>query len=164
MSNYYHFPAFMQWIQSITLIIIAAFGYFIAYHQMISARIKLQHDLFDRRYDIYLCVRKFIVGILDNNRVCSEDIFEFKSESLKSVFLFDKNITDYISTLINKAEHLLKIEIDSFESSVEEHIDWFEKQEDIIHVIFRPYLNVPVLPSIGLFSFLEKRKRSFDYS
>lgn len=53
-------PVWVQVLQALAVPVIAGVGAWIALQQMYLARVKLQHDLFDRRYAVFQAVRRFL--------------------------------------------------------------------------------------------------------
>jgi hypothetical protein len=52
-------PFWVQVLQALAVPVIAAAGAWVALQQMHIARVKLQHDLYDRRYAVFEAVRRF---------------------------------------------------------------------------------------------------------
>jgi len=53
-------PLWVKALQALAVPVIAAVGASVAVQQMVIARVKLQHDLYDRRYAVFDAVRAFL--------------------------------------------------------------------------------------------------------
>jgi hypothetical protein len=53
-------PLWVQLLQALAVPVIAGVGAWVALQQMYLARVKLQHDLFDRRYAVFQAVVSFM--------------------------------------------------------------------------------------------------------
>ncbi len=142
----------MQWVQAISIILIAAIGVWIAYQQMTAAHIKLKHDLFDRRYAVYIAFRNFIGGIVISGKPNDEDMRKFFSETSVADFLFNNDIPEYREEVSRRANELRRAEgrLDSestpqnererFATISEEGIHWFGKELRALSGKFKPYM------------------------
>jgi hypothetical protein len=103
-------PVWALWIQAIgipiTGAVIAGVGVYIARQQKRLADIKLQNDLYDRRYKIYEAVRKFLVEIQTHGNVSLEDFFAFRRGTSDAVFLLQEDIVEYLKKIGDEAVRL----------------------------------------------------------
>ena len=73
----YPLLSWVQTLQALAVPMIAAVGAWIAIQQMRIARIKLQHDLYDRRYAVFQAVRRFLDEAVANSLVSSDTLRTF---------------------------------------------------------------------------------------
>jgi hypothetical protein len=78
----------------------------IAQLQADLATVRLQHDLFDRRYEIYEIVFMFIIEIIQRSDMSEEGMRKFVRGMTKAPFLFDQKMTDYFEDLRRQAVYL----------------------------------------------------------
>ena len=82
---------------SLLLAVIAACAAWVALQQMIIARKKLNHDLFDRRFAVFTATQDYFVACLNRNGGTHEDTSEFYSATRAAPFLFDKDLNEFLS-------------------------------------------------------------------
>jgi hypothetical protein len=70
------------------------------------AAVRLQHDLFDRRFAIYEAAHKLAVEVFDISNVSNESSRAFKQCTEKSEFLLDKELSDYLNAMLEQAVNL----------------------------------------------------------
>jgi len=75
----------------------------VARRQADLAAVRLQHELFDRRWEIYDVVFFFLIEILQSSNMSREGMSKFVRETRKSVFVFDQETTDYFEKLRRQA-------------------------------------------------------------
>lgn len=65
-------PFWVQVLQALAVPVIAAVGAWVALQQMHIARVKLQHDLYERRYAVFEAVRRFLDEAVSHKIVSRE--------------------------------------------------------------------------------------------
>jgi uncharacterized ubiquitin-like protein YukD len=70
------------------------------------AAVRLQHDLFDRRFVIYEAAQKLALEVFETANVSREGLSAFIRSTEKSVFLLDKELTDYLIEMRKRAVNL----------------------------------------------------------
>lgn len=144
-----------DWIDILTALLtptIAILGIYIAYQQWYTNRNKLKIDLFDKRFQIFESIKKFIANILTSGKVEDGDAIQFLRD-IKSVrFLFEDNadilkLTNEIYTKANKLHALEKTESKSSGEDLKKNLDkqdeimkWYQEQLINIDEIFKKYL------------------------
>jgi len=98
----------LQFIQSISLFVIALLGVLIAFQQMNIAQTKLQHDLYDRRFKIYKSVRELVFLSLTCG-VKEEDIRDYFDKIYDAIFLYDDDMSDFLTCIGNTSQELHRI-------------------------------------------------------
>jgi len=75
----------------------------IADEQAKFASVRLQHDLFDRRFAVFEATQKLLIEVLETSNVSDASYSAFARDTGKSVFLFDKALDDYLGEIRGKA-------------------------------------------------------------
>jgi hypothetical protein len=75
----------------------------VAKHQADVATVRLKHDLFDRRFEIYETVLFFLIEILQSSNMSREGMSKFVRGTQKAVFVFDQPVTDFFEHLRRQA-------------------------------------------------------------
>src|SRR5262245_41452405 len=98
-------PLWIQWLQALAVPVIAAVGAWIALQQML-ARVKLRHDLYERRFAVYQAARKFLAEVLTYAAVADDALRAYVVGTSDSVFLFNDEISTYLEQIRNTAGRL----------------------------------------------------------
>lgn len=165
-------PIWIQWLQALAVPVIAAVGAWIALQQMHLARVKLQHDTYDRKYGVFVAVRSLLIVVSGLKRApYVEDMGAFINEIWAAPFLFDDKLVTYLGEIerrVNRARGLndivimndLSSDTDKAKASKElkEHILWLSEQSDIVTEKFRPSLELRKQHN-HIFSWLHARPR-----
>lgn len=86
--------------QGLTTLLIAAIVAYIMRQQHKTDKDKLRYDLYDRRLKIFQGTMALFVRVLIQKEVINiEDINQFSRERAEATFLFEKDVTDYLSTI-----------------------------------------------------------------
>jgi hypothetical protein len=139
----------------IILVVIAAFGAWIAACQMWIARERLRLDAFDRLYNrrvaIYEATRTLLAAVFHGN-ISEADIRDYGLKTLDAQFLFDDNLHKFLSEVRNhvagwsNANSRAKGERPGEEKSAylrlgSEHLTWIREQGDQrLPLRFAPFL------------------------
>jgi hypothetical protein len=67
------------------------------------ATVRLKHDLFDRRYEIYEVVFVFLIEIIKTRNITEGGMSTFVRGTQKAVFLYDQETVDYFENLRKQA-------------------------------------------------------------
>jgi hypothetical protein len=86
----------VQALQALAVPVIAAVGTWVAIQQMVIARVKLQHDLYDRRYAVFDAVRAFLNEAIGSQVVSPETFRTFALKTADAEFLFDDGLAAYL--------------------------------------------------------------------
>jgi hypothetical protein len=151
-------PLWSQTLQAPAVPVIAAVGAWVAIQQMVIARVKLQHDLYDRRYAVFDAVRAFLDEAISSRIVSPETFRTFALKTADAEFLFDDGLAGYLREMREHASKAQAIYITMQQmepgdqmaaafSAASEHKMWLVNQIDGLAARFRPFL------------MLEKRKR-----
>ena len=82
--------------------LIALIGAWIAYNQWRTNHDKLMLDLFDRRFEIYVAILRFLSGILQEGQTDYEKAMAILPYAQRSRFLFGPEVEEYIKEEIYK--------------------------------------------------------------
>lgn len=148
-----------DWIDVLSALLtptIAVVGSWIAIQQWRINRIRLKHELFDRKWNQFVAIKEFLATVLTSGKVEEEDRMNLLRGTRGSVFIFDTTISDFVSEIHSHAlqlEHLQVIGFTSmFEAQIErsgqtEHerqeiLDWLTEQFHSLEDRFAPYLEL----------------------
>jgi hypothetical protein len=133
--------------------LIAAMVAAIAYRQYKVSNDQMRHNLFDRRFDLFRNVQKFLGSIVALGNFDYEKLPLLNEAIQQSYFLFGKEVTSYLKEIHNHAFALKKIQIAlsertngraKREQQAEAHtveLKWIMEQLDTLHRRFIPYMN-----------------------
>jgi hypothetical protein len=146
-------PLWVQVLQALAVPVIAAVGAWVAIQQMGIARIKLQHDLYDRRYAVFDAVRIFLDEMIRSQIVSPETFRVFALKTADAEFLFDDGLASYLRDMrghASKAQSLY-ITMQQMEPGAEKaaasraasvHTMWLIDQIEGVTARFRPVLKL----------------------
>jgi hypothetical protein len=98
-------PLWLQYLQAIAVVCIPPIGAWIAWQQMRIADVKLQHDLYDRRFAVYGAARKLLLEIA-TTRTASVALSAYAVATADAIFLLNDEIATYLDDLRKRAERL----------------------------------------------------------
>jgi hypothetical protein len=117
------------------------------------AAVRLQHDLFDRRFGIYEEVQKLCIEATQRSNITSNTLRSFVINTDRAVFLFDQHVADYLKQMQQKAMRLMFVADALADGSTyaealrdraaEERAElatWFNDELEILVDKFRPFL------------------------
>jgi hypothetical protein len=139
----------MTILPSILLALIALIGAWIALQQMLIARAKLNIDLFDRRFAVYIATRKYIVTMLQHTGGTQEDAVACWAVASSAPFLFGGEITAFIEEVSKRGMGMgARVGDNPIYESKEhvaeynDHFMWFAKNFDLLEGIFQRDMNL----------------------
>jgi hypothetical protein len=144
-------PLWVQVLQALAVPVIAAVGAWAALRQMYIARVKLQHDLYDRRYAVFEAVRRFLDEAVSQRIVSRETFSSFALGTADAVFLFDDAIAAYLKKMREHAATAQSIysvmdaagdQQAAASKAAGEHFSWVVNQIDVLEEKFRPFLTL----------------------
>lgn len=147
----------MTWIldifKSLLTPIIAAVVAYIAYQQHKTNRDKLMLDLYDRRLKVFEGLMGLLWGIFQKGKCDDQERNKFLRATVEGIFLFDKDIVNYLETIYKKTIVLgticaaIRI-LPSGDNRDEEAkkkksqvLEWFMDQFEVSKVKFGKYLS-----------------------
>lgn len=139
----------MTIVNSILLLLIAIIGAWIALQQMLIARAKLNHDLFDRRFKVYTATRTYLIKMLRNLGGSQEDAVEWYSVALSAPFLFDEEISGFLKEVSDRGSRIRArvgdkpiYEAPEYVNEYNEHIMWIANSQKILEEKFQGSMNL----------------------
>lgn len=96
-----------EYIPTAITITIGVFVAYTGYNQYRLSKEKFKLDLFDKRFSVYKGTQVLLTHILRDGKVDERQFYQFRADTQDSVFLFDKDITDYLNTIDSKTLNLL---------------------------------------------------------
>jgi hypothetical protein len=134
---------------SLLLAVIALIGAWIALQQMLIARAKLNIDLFDRRFAIYIATRKYIATMLQHRGGTQEDAVAWFGVASSASFLFDKEVSTFIDEVSKRGSGMRArvgdkpiYESQEHVAEYNEHFTWFAKNFDLLESKFQKDMNL----------------------
>ena len=134
---------------------LACIGTYIAWQQYKGNKLKLRHDLYERRFKVYQGLTDLLGFIGREADVHQEQLWAFKKDTADSCFLFGKEVPVYLKVIFDNAVELRKqnILIKGERSQNEtERIEliqknadlliWFGDQFEVSERKFMPYLSL----------------------
>jgi len=150
-------PSWLQYLQTglqtCALTAIPFIGAWLAWQQVKIARVKLQHDLFERRYRVFDATRKLLISVLVTGTASEEAHRAFALDTVDAVFLFDDDLARYLEETGKHAVTLRstnrKLELmpmgEQKTKSIDgmmEHQLWFNDQLTSLVDTFKPFLKL----------------------
>jgi hypothetical protein len=102
-------PVCIQYAQAIALILIPLIGALIAWQQVKIGRIKLQHDLYDKRFAVFQTARKLLANVLADRNVSNDQVDAYVVGTSDSVFLLDEETSKYLKEILERVIQLQAI-------------------------------------------------------
>ena len=148
----------MNWIQissGLLTPVIAVIAVYIAYRQHKTASDKLRLELYDRRYRIYQLTKEYVLKCYQSDDDL-DVLGKFYPVINEGKFLFKKDFTDYLTSVVNNSLHQQQIKKDLFDEKTyplnsparekllqkqRELYQWFGIHFGDIENKFLPYLN-----------------------
>ena len=147
-------PWWLQYLQAFALVTIPPIGAWLAWQQVQIARVKLQHDLFDRRFRVFDAVRRLLANICANGDASDEEIHGFVFARDDAVFLFDDDLVQCLEKMRERAlrlqvtnnkgllETMPEAERHNANIAVSEYKAWFGEQLVGLTGKFKPFLKL----------------------
>lgn len=140
-------------LSSLLVPLIAIITVYIAYQQHKTNKNRLKFELYNKRYEVYVCVKTFISHVVSISDIDTNTALKFLRETREAEFLFDNEIIEYINELYKKA-----LEVHAIVATYEplpageqrgelidkqfKLIEWFISQPEIASEKFRKYLSL----------------------
>lgn len=136
--------------------VIAVLATYIAWQQWQTNRLRVKHDLYERRLVIYSALIQFLSVIGRNAQASNAEAAIFLQNTRESCFLFGTDIPDYLNTVylnwveLCKQETMLegshRLPVGEARSKMvdenDELLKWFNDQFDIGREKFAPYMTL----------------------
>lgn len=142
-------------IGTMVTVLIALLSYAAGRYQARTERLRLRHELYDRRMKLFRGVMTLLSHILREGKIDLPQIFEFNVATQESYFLFGKDIYEYMRTIHVRAVNLRglsqKLETSNLPVGEErsriakedsELLKWFDDQFDAAREKFARHLSL----------------------
>gem|GEM_PF-2492706 len=137
--------------QGLLVPVIALLGVWIAFHQWNTNRLRLQHELFDRRFKLYEEIINLFASVLGSHSVNSFEHLSFFEARMLARFLFGEDIAQFLGEVTKKLGELEAIQEelnsrhqDEDTSSLHQReLDirhWFHGQLEDLETMFDKYM------------------------
>ena len=137
--------------QGLTTLLIAAIVAYIMRQQHKTDKDKLRYDLYDRRLKIFQGTMVLLGRVVVQKKLNIENIDQFNRERAEAIFLFEKDVTDYLTTIDRNCLDLwgvtqvLKTEPEGKPRSAAAKqqkalLQWFGDQAEVLTSKFEKYL------------------------
>ena len=105
-------------------------------------RARLQHELFDRRYEIFEATKEFLVAVITEAKMKHEDRIKFLKGTKGAFALYSKSIVEYLDK-VHKQSLALHLHAQKGNNEAEHEIlVWFGEQIEKVDEIFKRELKV----------------------
>ncbi len=141
-------PLWLQITLAVASVVVAGAAAFASWHQAWTNRLRLQNELFERRFAVFNAVHAYVSSVvrvggvrLDTDGMKAENAYSVAWQ--QSRFLFGHEISDYIDSLRKKLRSLLIVG-DKVEKPEEkaELLVWAFKEADNLFDVFAPYMKI----------------------
>jgi hypothetical protein len=117
------------------------------------AAVRLRHDLFDRRFELFEAARTFLIqDVYPQMNPTSDAIFIFARKTATAAFLVDPPLREYLEELRTSAFKLQKLSALVALQQWSDHavkvkekyqlVEWFGAQHEVLVAKFQPFLNL----------------------
>lgn len=143
----------IQMLNTLLLVLIAASTAYVAYHYYTANKTQAGADLYEKRLGVYREIVRFLSMITRDGDISRHDLLEYRTKTQESVFLFDKDITDYIEKIFSQASKLRSTndlmksadlpigdERDKITVENSKQLIWLADQLPLLKRKFEPYL------------------------
>lgn len=156
MTNPEVFWYVVESLKAVTPLVIGGFAYWIARRQWKTAHYKVNLDLFERRFKVYMATRRLFNAITTNVAASDEAMSNYRRDTLEAVFLFKPELVDHLKAIQKNASglrtNLLRLEqaislqdakkVEPLSEREGTLINWMIDAEENIENRFQPYLGL----------------------
>lgn len=141
----------MQTVESAGIFIATIFGVWIAWRQFVTARTKLQLDLYDRRYVVFAAARMLLADVAAHASASESALRNFELGTADAPFFFGDDVLNYLAGLRGTAYELQGIVDtlpahgvgdvrDNLVRAKWDRVRWMHDQIETLTATFLPYL------------------------
>jgi hypothetical protein len=146
-------PLWLQYSQAVAVLLLPAIGAWIAWQQVQIARVKLQHDLYDRRFAVFEAARKLLLEVVIHGDVSDASLNAYTIATADAVVLLDDKSCEYLKDVGKRSSilHTIKFTMESLPAGDQkaglskkagEHLLWLNDQLDVLIELFKPFLSL----------------------
>lgn len=96
------FKQYIDFASAALIPLIAIITIYIAYQQYRTNKLKLRHDLFEKRWSVYKTLMESLEAVIREGTINDDKLFKLNIERIKSYFLFDQDLYNYIDEIYDK--------------------------------------------------------------
>ena len=133
--------------------LIAAIAIYIAYQQWSTNKLRLKHELYDRRFKVYKAVQIHLSHVLTHAKIGGEETAALANAMQDARFLMNEKMHNYIHEIYiksikmrSKQEQYKDLPVGDERSKLveEEHenLGWLTDQLPKLHIVFGPFLKL----------------------
>lgn len=151
--------ALLPYFPTLLTAIIAAVAVWLSYLQHKTNALRLKHELFERRFQVYTAFRSFLGGIIHEGKTSHGACLTMLRETSQAEFLFGPEIPAYLLSAYHKGLDLVeshrklddapRLPVGEERSRVAhenaEQLRWFNNQYTVLPKLFGKYLNLTQL-------------------
>src|SRR5216683_2547598 len=87
-------------------VVIAGVGAWLAWQQVRIARVRLQHDLYDRRFAVFQAARKFLAEVMTQRYASDDQIRSYVVGTADAGFLLNDDIATYLEEIRKRGSRM----------------------------------------------------------
>jgi hypothetical protein len=106
-----HLPEWVAVLQALLVPVIAAVGTWIALQQMHLSRVRLRHDLFDRRFAVLQATQRLLDAVIMDRKISTDVFVTFATSVGAARFIFDDRLARYLREVLDHASRLYSIQM-----------------------------------------------------
>ena len=143
-----------QYLSALGTIAIGAVVAYIAWRQYRTSHDRFRLDLFEKRYDVYRALMKFLRGLAPDTSKTGEQIMAFRADTNDARFLFGPEVVDFLSEIYSKSWQYRRTihrlsdrnptdheKYKQWANDEAELLRWFDDQMKRVNEVFAPYLS-----------------------
>lgn len=135
----------LRWLAGLTPIVTAAIATYIAYQQWRTNRDKVRLESFDRRIAVHKAIEEYLMQIYREGTVTFKQVLKLRTEVSYAVYLFDKEVEDYIDELQRKGIRLEEITgKPEHATEMKELLRWFKDQLEGMNTKVSRHLRIKI--------------------
>jgi len=149
----------LPYLSVLTALLTACIGagvWYLGYLQHKTNALRLNHELFERRFQMYDAFRSFLGGIMAEDKTSNGECLRMLRETNQAEFLFGSDIPKYLLSAYHKGLDLVeshrkldsvpRLPVGDERSRVAhenaEQLKWFGNQYNVLPELFGKYLNL----------------------
>ncbi len=140
--------------------VVAVIAVYVAIRQWLTNKHRVKLDLFDRRFRVFLEVRKVLSSVLPEAKASKEDFLKFRTGVAESYFVFGPEIENYLDDIylhgikLATADYMYRLpkeeragdhDSKKVADDINTHLTWLMEQLPVAKQKFKKYLDVSKL-------------------
>ncbi len=103
-------PSVIEGISKISQVILGTGVAIIAYQQWQLAKNKAKYDLYEKRFDAFKALKKYLSSVVQNAVVNTQDLVDFRWKFEEHYFLFEEDIRDYVDKIYKESFEMRRLQ------------------------------------------------------